>query len=112
MPNPPPSRIEAVILHNSQEFPSSRFIPMQFTINTWVILEPDLQTEWGRDSARYSVNSLQYYWKAQIKGFEHGTGEDIITRVRVRHAYESRQLKLDPLMPQPRLFCNCKLMVL
>lgn len=103
----PLNRIEAVTLHHNQDL-AGRYIPMQFTVNSWVTLMPDLSTAWGRDSGRYPTTSAHFYWKAQIVGFEYGGPMNIVHRVIVRHAYEVRHLQLDPAIPQPRIPCNCK----
>jgi hypothetical protein len=94
---PPSSRIEAVTIGTTL-----------FSLNLWITLEHDLHSEWGRDSSRYNANSPQYYWKAQVKGFEFGGANGSMSKVRVRHAYEPRQLLLDPAVPLPRIPCNCE----
>ena len=53
----PANRIEAVTLHNDQHWPSGNWIPMRFEIGSWVTLNPDPNSEWGRESHRYSPNS-------------------------------------------------------
>lgn len=105
---PPKNKVESVILHNFQD-PEGRWIPTKYELNSWVTLQPDISTPWGRDYARYGEDSPQSLWKAQIKAFEVlNDSPQLVSRVRVRHAYESRHLRLDPNVPQPRLRCNCK----
>lgn len=105
---PPANQVEAVCLHNTQEWPSGRWVPMRFELDSWVTLNPDPDSDWGRDSCRYHRDSQQYLWKAQVKGFELGCDGVLISRVKVRHAYEPRQLSLDPDLARPRIPCNCE----
>lgn len=100
---PPANQVEAVCLHNTQEWPSGRWVPMRFELDSWVTLNPDPDSDWGRDSCRYHRDSQQYLWKAQVKGFELGCDGILISRVKVRHAYEPRQLSLDPDLARPRI---------
>lgn len=105
---PPQNKVEAVTLHNDQDS-RGRWVPTKYEINSWVTLQPDVATPWGRDYARFHEDTPQALWKAQIKAFEVvDDSPQLVTRVRVRHAYEPRQLKLDPRLPQLRLRCNCK----
>lgn len=106
------NRIEAVTIHSTQYWPLGKWIPTRFEVNSWVTLNPDTTTEWGRDSQRYSSDSQQYLWKAQVLRFEFGAEENVISRVQVRHAYELWQLSLDPNQPHSHLPCNCKFLLM
>jgi len=87
---------------------SGNQIPMRFEIGSWVTLNLDPNSEWGTESHRYFPNSTQFLWKAHVKGFKFGNNNNLVSRIRVRHAYEPRQLYLDPDLPQPHLCTNCK----
>lgn len=105
---PPRNKVDSIILSNFQD-QEGRWIPTKFEVNSWVTLQPDLSFVWGQDYARYGEDSPQSLWKAQIKAFEvQPDSPQLVSRVRVRHAYESRHLRLDPDIPQPRLRCNCE----
>lgn len=111
-PNQPDSKPQTVVLYNDQDA-VGRWIPLRVEIGSWVTLKAADRGPWAKDARTHGADSFAGAWKAQILQFwwhvENCRGRQKLKLdlIKVRHAYQRRQLRLDSLVAvdEPRA-CN------
>ena len=100
----PKSIVQSVILHNDQDV-HGNWIPMRLDRDSWVLLQPKSEGPWGREARRHGGDNFRGAFKAQIVDFSWTPGvrgASNLDKVLVRHAYQPRQLSLDPAVAASR----------
>ena len=108
----PRAEIQAVVIFNDQDA-SGQWIPLRLEVGSWVTLKPASRGPWARDSRRHGDESHASAWKAKVVKFHWSystvRGKAVMTldSILVQHAYQRRQLHLDPQVAasEPRA-CN------
>lgn len=108
----PAAEVQSVVLFNSQDG-HGRWIPMRVEVGSWVALKAANRGPWARDARTHGDESFAGAWKAEVLRFRWTSsmrrGRHVIKldAIQVRHAYQRRQLHLDPLASasEPRA-CN------
>lgn len=108
----PIEEVQSVVLYNDVDV-QGRWIPLRVEIGSWVTLKASHRGPWARDARVHGVDSFAGAWKARILEFRFKVitrrGKDVLQldAIKVRHAYQRRQLQLDPAAGanEPRV-CN------
>jgi len=109
----PRSTVSSVVLYNQID-KNGEFIPQRFEVNGWITLMSGKRGGHANDTMKHGGSSnIDGAWKAKILQFRFNVslnGSVVISEVLVQHAYQYRQLELDPAEQLPTLRgCNCKL---
>ena len=100
--------IESVSIENISE--AGVRVSLRVEINSWVSLRPRKKGGHAKDAARHGgANSIEGSYKARISGFRMSPGCKGVSAVQVQHAYQRRQLDLDPTVLIGLGAVNCKL---
>lgn len=97
----PVEEVHAVVLYNNLD-DRGNYVPLRVEIGSWVTLRAAVRGPWSRDARIHGPDSFAGAWKAQILGFRFKAmarrGRDVLKldAIKVRHAYQRRQLLLDP----------------
>ena len=97
----PRAEVQSIVIFNDQDA-SGQWIPLQLEVGSWVTLKPASIGPWARDSRRHGDESNAGAWKARIVQFRwsYSTVRDkvvmTLVSILVQHAYQRRQLHLDP----------------
>ena len=89
------------MLYNDQDA-AGRWIPLRVEIGSWVTLKAVERGLWARDARIHGEVSFAGAWKTQIQQFRwrfsNRRGREVLKldAIEVRHAYQHRQLQLDP----------------
>ena len=108
----PLAEVQSVVLYNDQDA-HGRWIPMRLEIGSWIKLKAACRGPWARDARTHGGESYAGAWKAEVLKFRWvstvNRGRQVIRldAILVRHAYQQRQLQLDPAVAaaEPRA-CN------
>lgn len=96
----PRSSVQAVLLFNEQDG-DGNWVPRKYELGSWVTLRPAKRGGHGKDRSSaegdYKAKILQFRMSAQS-----------VSEVRVQHAYQYRQLDLNPEVPISMFGANCK----
>ena len=98
----PAVEVQSIVIYNDKDA-AGRWIPLRIEIGSWITLKPTASGPWSKDARVHGEESFVGVWKAQIVRFKfHGSivrGRDVqkLVAIQVRHAYQRRQLELDPL---------------
>lgn len=111
-PNQPDAEVQSVVLYNDQDA-DGRWIPLRVEIGSWVTLKAPERGPWAKDARTHGAESFAGAWKAEILQFRwhvvNRRGRQVLEldAIKVRHAYQRRQLHLDPVVAanEPRA-CN------
>lgn len=109
----PASEVQSVVIFNDKDATTGRWIPLRIEIGSWITLKPATRGPWAKDARVHGVESFAGAWKAQVVRFKfteslvRGKVVQKLVAVKVRHAYQRRQLDLDPAVgaTEPRT-CN------
>lgn len=103
----PRSVVQALTLYNDVN-EGGEPIPRRFDVNSWVTLQPEKRGGHSKDARKHGGNNIHGAYKARILKFVFAEGK--CSEVVVQHAYQYRQLHLDPNLPSPVLASgvNCK----
>lgn len=100
--------IESVSIENISE--AGVRVSLRVEINSWVSLRPGKKGGHAKDAARHGgADSIEGSYKARISGFRMSPGCKGVSAVQVQHAYQRRQLDLDPTVLLEQAAVNCKL---
>lgn len=108
----PPAEVQSVVIYNDKDA-AGRWIPLRIEVGSWVTLKPATRGPWAKDARVHGEESFAGAWKAQILRFQfhastvRGRVVHKLAAIEVRHAYQRRQLELDPVSSanEPRA-CN------
>lgn len=108
----PRAGVQSIVVYNDQDV-GGQWIPLRLEVGSWVTLKPASTGPWARDSRRQGEESNAGAYKARIVEFQwsystvRGKVVMKLESVLVRHAYERRQIHLDPVVSatEPRA-CN------
>ena len=89
-----------------------KYVPLRVEIGSWVTLRAAERGPWSQDARIHGVDTFAGAWKAQILGFRFKVmarrGKDVLQldAIKVRHAYQRRQLQFDPATSakEPRVY--------
>ena len=106
------SEVQSVVIYNDQD-ESGCWIPLCLEIGSWMTLQLALTGPWTRDARRHRGATNAGAWKVEIRRFSWNyawvDGRSVLhlDSILVRHAYQRRQLLLDPIVAanKPRA-CN------
>jgi hypothetical protein len=99
--NNPQVEVQSVVIFNNKNV-NGRWIPLWIEIGLWVMLKAAERGPWARDAHNHGVEPYVRAWKAQILQFKFrvsiARGREVmkLEAIQVRHAYQRRQLHLDP----------------
>lgn len=97
----PREEVHSVVLYNNVDA-DGKYVPLRVEIGSWVTLRATERGPWARDAQIHGLDSFAGAWKAQILEFcfkvvmRHQKEVLQLDAIKVRHAYQRRQLQLDP----------------
>ena len=99
----PRAGVQSIVVYNDQDV-GGQWIPLRLEVGSWGTLKPASTGPWARDSRRQGEESNAGAYKARIVEFLWSyspvRGEVVmkLESALVRHAYERRQIHLDPVV--------------
>jgi len=102
----PHTELQSVIVYNRKD-ENGNWVPMKVEANSWVTLMPGKTGGHAKDAKKHGGHDIDECYKAKVLKFR--ANANSVAVVYVQHAYQWRQLDLDPdTRRATQAACNCK----